>query len=343
MSTPSRFNPLAIGGPDSLCWTIAFHSIAFISALLPILLGGTFGNWDALIWVYPHTTLIANRLSSLNVLWNDFNAWGFASSFSVGYAFQPMLLLLLLLIRDPTVATNVTITFYIVLAACAATLFLRREGWPKWTSLFGGTIYAFMLWSWIYEIGIIVVLPLLILTLLAFQQSEKRPTIAAITAASTLSLLWLGSHAHYAVMAFGVAWMYLISRIAHGRSMQRYIIVGVTASLTSIIVALLRYLPLVAQVMLSSRPQEGMGSTLDLKLPVLLFFFARLPVALPWTSHSYQLIPHMGAFTGACMLLAMTQARRLRALWPHGAIALLSLILLPPGFSAIPTAGSSSA
>src|SRR3989338_409885 len=340
MLTISRFRPpLAImRGPDSLWWTTAFQSIAFTGALIPILLGSAFGNWDALIWVYPHTTLIADRLFSMNMFWNDLNAWGFASSFSVGYPFQPLLPLLLPLLRDPIVATNVTITFYIVLAACAATLFLRREGWPKWTSLFGGTTYAFMLWSWMYEIGIIVVPPLLIITLLAFQQSEKRPTIATITAASAISLLWLGSHAHYAVMAFGVAWIYLISRIAHGGPMRRYIVVGVTASLTSIAVGLLRYLPLMAHAMLSSRPQEsvGMGSPLDLKLPVLLFFIARLPVALPWTSHSYQFIPHMGALSGACMLLAMTQARRLRALWPHGAIALLSLILLLPGVSTIP-------
>ncbi|MFH0851731.1 MAG: hypothetical protein V1876_03200 [Candidatus Peregrinibacteria bacterium] len=316
----------------SLLRIIIIHGVSFALALSPILLGGAFGNAEARLGVYSHAVLIAQKLFSTDIFWNDFNAWGSISA-PFGYEFQPLFLLLLLFLK-PVSAVHALTFLYAVTAAICATVFLRREGWTPWTSLFGGTVYAFILWSWIFEPSISVVPPLLIITLLAFQSGDRHPFIASAAATISLALLWLGSHVQFAVMALALSWMYLLFLILRGGRWRRILAVGIGASLVSFLIALVRLLPLIAHVALSTRAPLTALQTADFNFPLFLFL-PRLPFLFPGTSPSYQVVPYMGAFAGACVLLALTRIRRHRLVQVLVVVALIPLFISLPGVSAV--------
>ncbi|MDO8468846.1 MAG: hypothetical protein Q7S29_03765 [Candidatus Peribacter sp.] len=311
---------------------ILFHGAGFLFALSPIVIGGAFGNAEARLGVYPHAALLARCLSSGDIFWNNLNAWGSISA-PFGYEFHPFLLFFLLFLK-PIIAVHAVTLLYVITAAVCATVFLHREGFSPWTSLFGGTAYAFLLWSWMFELILSVVPSLLIITLLAFQMSNRRPFIALFLATVSLTLLWAGTHVQFAVMACILSWLYLIIHVMREGRWKRAITVGISASVAGFLLALPRIIPLIAHVMLSTRAPLTTMQTVDVNFPLFLFL-PRLPFVFPGSHLSYQLVPHMGAFAGACILLALTRLRRLRVLRVLLGIALVPLALSLPGVSSM--------
>jgi|GEM_PF-4713309 len=316
----------------SFLWVILFHSVSFTLALSPVLLGGAFGNAEARLGVYPHATLIAQKLFSTDIFWNDLNAWRSISA-PFGYEYHPALLFFLLFLT-PITAIHALTLLYTIIAATCGTLFLRKEGWSSPVSILGGTTYAFVLWSWIFEPCISVVPPLLGITVLAYQRCDRHPIFASLVASVSLGLLWAGSHMQFAVMAFLLSWLYLISVALRSGRWLRFLSVGIAASLMGIIIALPRLLPLIAHVMLSSRVPITSLQTIDFHLPFFLFL-PRVLFHFSDTRITYQLVPYMGAFVSACILLALMRFWRDRMLRVLVCLAVAPAFLSLPGFSAL--------
>lgn len=316
----------------SFFYVILFHSACFLLALSPVLLGGAFGNAEARLGVYPHAALLARALFSGDIFWNNLNAWGSMSA-PFGYEFQPFLLLFLLFLK-PVTAIHAVTFLYVITAAVCATVFLHRDGFSFWTSLFGGTAYAFLLWSWMFEPALSEVPALLVITLLAFQAGNRHPLTATLTASISTALLWAGTHMQFAVMAFALSWMYLIILVIRQGQWKRLFAVGISASFMGFLLALPRIIPLIAHVTLSTRIPLTTMQTVDINLPLFLFL-PRLPFVYPGSHLSYQLVPHMGAFVWACLLLGLMQIRRLRIVRVLLGIALVPLVLSLPGVSSV--------
>lgn len=309
--------------------------IFFTLLFLPQLCGRIFNHPDALEIVYPYAALMQERLWSLDIFWNELNGFGFPYFVTLGYTLQPLLYFFLIFAK-PVIAVHLSIVTYMTLAAWMFTIFLQKEGYSLAASITGGTLFAWITRSWIFDPAIVYTLPLLAGTLLLLQDSDHHPLRSFCGLSFIIAIGWLGLHVQFAFLFLAT-----ISMFVTGRTIDRWImkqrhpwqlsILWCGAAVTGTLVGLFRLLPLYAYGQLSFRSEAKLsipwGGWLGLKN---ILGYVIPDTAYARFSGEDFLSPYLGAFFFICVILALAKRWREKRIWGYLAGFLCTLAFAAP-------------